>query len=351
MFGAAKIRLRPLAQLCSRLATATAAGLDDRRIWAAEAERGSRAQRAAAQQISNAVSRGEAVSDALKTTGQFFPPLFGQMVAVGEVSGKLERTYRQLAGHYERLLSAKRAFWGRMTWPLFQLFSAPAVVGLLIWIMGILPINNRPGAEGGFDLLGLGLAGNRGLAIYLSVVGAAGAIGFAAFESARRGARWGQWLYERILDLPLIGPALRTIALARFTWAMELVFDTAMDLRRALPLALDATGQSTFSRHGPRVAQDIAAGKTIHQALAATGEFPVELLDSIAVGEESGSLVETMKRQSAEYRERASAAMGLMAQILGYVLWAAIAALIIFIIIRIFSTYVGAIEGLANGQL
>ena len=91
-------------------------------------------------------------------------------------------------------------------------------------------------------------------------------------------------------------------------YALQLVFDTSMDLRKALPLALDATGNDYYRQQGPQIAASIGRGMTLHQALDATGAFPRELLDAIAVGEQSGMLAETMQRQSNEYRDRAALA-------------------------------------------
>ena len=52
MFFSPRIRLKPLAQLCHRLAIATKAGIQDRKIWSSEAERGSGSQRRAVLLIS-----------------------------------------------------------------------------------------------------------------------------------------------------------------------------------------------------------------------------------------------------------------------------------------------------------
>src|SRR5690606_19548097 len=144
--------------------------------------------------------------------------------------------------------------------------------------------------------------------------------------------------------LPILGDALQTLALAKFTWALQMVFDTPMDLRKALPLALDASGTKHFSKLGPEVQSRIERGQSITQALAATGKFPPELLDSIAVGEESGSLVETMKRQADEYEERATMAISVLAQVASYGIWLLVVAFLVLMIFRIFSTYLNTIN-------
>lgn len=344
MFFSSRIRLKPLAQLCHRLATATKAGIDDRRIWRSEAERGGRAQQTQVGLVAEQLERGQPIDQAIKAAGDFFPPLFRQMIAVGEVSGQLEHTYKQLAHHYDRTLAARRVFMQRMSWPAFQFGMTVFVVGLLIWVMGMIA-DTRGGTP--VDPLGVGLVGTRGLIIYMNIVIVAGIAVMLALESARRGHLWARTLKEWALRLPVLGGALKTLALARMTWAMQLVFDTPMDLRTAIPLAMDASGNRYYSQHGPQVARSIANGASIHRSLAETGVMPTDFLDAVAVGEESGSIVETMRRLSDEYQERAADAMNMIAQIFGYVLWLGVAVLIIALIIRLFTTlYLDPIQNL-----
>ncbi len=281
--------------------------------------------------------------EALPATGNFFPPLFRQMVEIGEISGQLDRTYARLAKHYDRSLVVQRNFLSRLAWPMFQLGMALLVVGLLIWIMGILPINT--GAKGvQVDILSLGLTGTSGLIVYLNMLIVAGIGLLLFFEAFRRGVGWTRAMRRAVLQIPIVGGAFKTLALSRFTWALQLVLDTPMDLRRALPLALEATGNDYYAQHGSGVAKRIEQGETLHDALKATGVLPGELLDSIEVGEKSGRLVETMERQSAEYQERAGAAISILAQTVGILIWLFVGGVILMLIFRIFSFYVGQIN-------
>lgn len=337
MFFSPRIRLKPLAQLCHRLATATDAGIDDRKIWRDEAERGDSSLRSHASVIRDVVARGGTVGEAIDETGNFFPPLFRQLVDIGETSGQQGRTYRRLATHYDHALAARRAFFARLGWPLMQLAIALFVIGLLIWIMGILPNSGPQGT--GVDLLGFGLVGTRGLIIYINVLILVTIAILLLIEAVRRGAGWTSSLQRLVVQIPMIGGALKTLALARFTWALHLVLDTPLDLRRALPLALHASGNSHYSQFASSVAGRVQRGEDIHSALAATGVFPAELLDSIAVGEQSGRLVETMERESKVYQERAQTAISILAQFAGYVIWLLVSVFIIVMIFRLFSAY------------
>ncbi len=345
MLFSPRIRLKQLAQLCHRLQISTGAGIKDFKIWQSEAKRGSRAQQRKIEQVVDSLSAGNTLSQSLASTGNYFPPLFRQMAEVGDVSGQLDRTYKRLAEHYDRTLAAKKAFLGALAWPAFQLGMAAAVVGLLIWIMGMMP-GNKNGES--LDLLGLGLIGTPGLITYCSFLTVCAIIVLLLVEAIRRGAGWIRPLQRAVVMIPVVGQAFQTLALSRFTWAFQLILGTSMDLRKALPLVLDATGNHYYSRYGPEVAQRIEQGQDIHSALTSTGVFPTELLDNIAVGEESGRLAEIMQRLSKEYQERATTAISVLAQIAGYIIWLMVAGLIVMLIFQLFSSYVDVIEDAAK---
>lgn len=346
MFLSPRIRLKPLGQFCRRLATATGAGLQDRRIWRDESTRGGRAQRAAVERVSDELARGQAIPDALAATGDYFPPLFRQMVAVGDASGNLDHTYRRLAEHYEHMLSARRGLLSALAWPMLQLGMAILIIGAVIWLSSALGLKGFDGEP--LDMFGLGLTGKRGLTLYVMMVTLAAIAVLLGVEAARRGALWTRSLQRGLLRIPGIGDALRTLAMARFTWALQLVLDTSMDLRKALPLALDASGNDAFRQLGPRVVRNIQQGMSLYESLAETNAFPAEFLEAISVGETSGMLAETMQRQSKEYQQRAATALSVLARIFGGLIWLLVAALIVVLIFRVFSSYVDGINKLSQ---
>jgi len=341
MFFSSRIRLKPLAALCHRLSIATAAGIKDFKVWEDESRRGSRAQQRQLEQVVAKLTSGSTLPQAIASTGNYFPTLFRQMVEVGDTSGQMDRTYKRLAQHYDRSLAAKKSFLGKLGWPAFQLGIALFVVGILIWVMGMIP-GNKQGES--FDMLGLGLKGTPGLITYVNFLIVCAMVLLLLVEAVRRGAGWIQPLQRAVVMLPVVGQAFQTLALARFTWAFQLILGTSMDLRKALPLVLDATGNHYYSRFGPEVAMRIEQGQDITSALASTGVFPGELLDNIAVGEQSGRLAELMERLSTEYQERAGTAISVLAQVAGYLIWLLVAGLIIMLIFQLFSGYLGVIE-------
>jgi general secretion pathway protein F/type IV pilus assembly protein PilC len=61
-----------------------------------------------------------------------------------------------------------------------------------------------------------------------------------------------------------------------------------------LRIAKDATGNKVLSRAIAEAAESISSGKSLAQPLAASGQFPEEVVEIIAVGEESNNLEQVL---------------------------------------------------------
>jgi type IV pilus assembly protein PilC len=341
MLFSPRVPLKTLAALCRRLSIALVAGIDMRTVWAREAEqaRGRTLQRHLAD-ISQAVNQGESLSATIAATGDFFPPLFRELTEVGEQSGHQGEVFAQLADHYQGQVAMRRAFLAAIAWPMLQLAVAVFVVGLLIWVVDF--ISEMTGAT--VDILGFGLVGNRGLAIYLAIVATAGVLLLLLIRLVSRGLVNMRPLQRIAVRLPAIGPALQSIALARLAWSMHLTMNAGMEVRKALRLSLRSTRTARYTDQIEPIEARISGGTSIYEAFNASGCFPPDFLDALHVGEESGKLVESMAGLSRQYQDHARAALATLTVFAGFAVWAMVALLIIALIFRIFMFYLGAIN-------
>ena len=343
MIGSSTVSLSQLAELSRRLAIALGAGLPLRSVWARETEsaRGTGA-RAAMRDVLDALERGSPPGEALAAAGEFFPQLFCQIVAAGDQSGHLPEALSKLADHYETQLALRRSFLVAMAWPMLELGLAVLVIGLLIYIQGWL--SQSRGIQ--VDVLGWGLAGGKGLVIYLLIVGAIVGLGALAVHAVRRGLK-GVALFQRaVMWLPGVGRALQTLALSRLAWTLGLTLDSGMPVRRALALAIGATQNASFAQHLRQMEASVEAGQTLVDTFARTGAFPPDFLEVVAMGEESGELVEALHRASRMYQAQAESALRVLVIVAGLVCWLGIALILILMIFHIFSGYVNTVRGM-----
>jgi type IV pilus assembly protein PilC len=347
-FFSPRIGLKPLANLCHRLATSLEAGVDARTVWSRETDRAVGAMRRNLAMVSQGANRGQSLTESREPTDDYFPAIFREMAAVGEQTGHLDGVFAQLADHYQTQLTMRRMFFGAIAWPMFQLIVALGVVGLAIWVAGMLPKqpNGKP-----LDLFGFGLVGTAGLRTYLMIVGGIVAAVWLTIRAMQRGLVWTRPIQRFVLSLPGVGRPLQTLALSRLAWSLHLTMNTGMDVRRALKLSLRSTQNARYIDQIPEIDAEIMAGNSIHDAFSHVGGYPVEFLDTLAVGEQTGKTVESMGHLAKQYLEQAKAVMAVLATLAGVGVWLVIAAMLIVLIFRVFFTaYLNPINDALRGM-
>jgi type II secretory pathway component PulF len=320
----------PLVGLCRRLSTSLEAGIDARTVWKREAERANGFLKSRLLDISDAVNQGHSLTDALAPTRDYFPTIFREMVAVGEQTGHLDEVFAQLAEHYQAQLNMRRTFLSAIIWPVTELVISLVVIGLAIWIIGL--IGDSTGVK--TDILGFGLSGSRGLTVYVTFLAVVSISMWLVVRAISRGLVWTRFIQRFVLKIPGVGGPLQILALSRMAWSMHLTMNTSMDVRRAMSLSLRSTQNARYTDQIAAIDADIVAGASIHEAFVRAGGYPTDFLDTLAVGEQTGQIVESMGILAKQYQERARMAMKTLAYAAGFAVWAIIAAIIIVLIFR-----------------
>ncbi len=346
MIFAPRYSTRETAQLCQRLSIAIDSGIEIRKIWADETNRAPPGMaKSRFHTISQAVGDGHSMTQALAATGDYFPLLMRELTAVGEETGKLDAVYKQLAEHYQLRLQMRRNFFAAIAWPMIQLGASILVIALLILILGVIRDMN-PGVD--LDMLGFGLYGKRGLIIYFAVIAGVAAAIWLIVRAIGRGMAWTRLIQYLILRVPQIGKIVEKLCLARFVWTFYITLESGMEIRRAVRLSLKSANHALYTDRISEIDKAISQGNSLHESFGNAGCFPREFLDALAVGEQSGRLSQTMENLSRQYQDQARAALAVLTTLAGFAIWIVIAALIIMMIFRLASFYLGTINNALN---
>src|SRR5688500_12385770 len=162
------IASRSLINLCHRVGTSVRSGVDARKVWELEERHASGALKNALESIRRHVAAGSTVAEGMHASGGYFPPMFVQMVAVGEQTGKLDEVLQRLGQHYEHLASMRKMFWFGIAWPMIELTGAVLVIGFVSYITGVIAAMSGSEAP---DLFGVGLTGTGGAITWFVLCG------------------------------------------------------------------------------------------------------------------------------------------------------------------------------------
>jgi type II secretory pathway component PulF len=262
------------------------------------------------------------------------------MVEVGERTGRVEQIFMRLGEHYDHLVRLQRALLWGLAWPLFELCAGLSVIGLFIWILGVVW-----SGSGEPPVTFLGLYGTRGLAIYAGTLGAIAALIALSIAAVKHGWIDLDPLLRLMIHVPGIGTGLRTLAMSRLTWSLALATDSDLDARRAAELAMRTTQNSYYTDHIDGIQHSIRAGSELHTAFRRTGVFPTDFLDTLETGEISGRISEAMQVLAKEYEDRARNYYRLLTVAAGAVVILLVFLLIITMIFQLFMQYLNVLDG------
>lgn len=342
-----RMSLQAAGNFCRRFGTGIRAGADVVTLLNSESKHGSGRQRDAMRELAERASQGEQLSEAMESRRGFFPRLLVSMTRVGELTGRLERTLLVLAEHFEHQLQLRRAFLTSIAWPALQFTMGIGVISLLIWLMGIL----TPATGGQMvDILGFGLRGASGVLIFWMYLAVFFGLLLGFVWAFSRNVAGLQNLIPLFYKIPVIGPAIQTITLARFSWTLSLALDAGLDPIRSISLALDSTDSDYYRSGDDDAERAIRAGATLAGGLRATEIFPDDYLTRIEISELSGTDAESIEGLANEYDERAKMAMKTIAGVASASIWISVLVFMVFMILRLLmnvsSMYGEALKGL-----
>ena len=340
----AKCPLPALVAWCRTLKHSLGAGLSPVKVFKQQAKSGPRPLRPIAADVAAQLEKGSSLEDAFEPYRDQFPPLFVELVAVGEKSGRLVDTFDELCVYYETTDRVRRDFRAQMVYPTIQFVAAVVIVSMLIFVQGML--SSKP-----TDVTGVGLTGTAGAVTYLVVsLGTVGGI-VLLVRAALNNVRWKSRIEGALLVVPAWGPALKAFAIHRFLIAVRMTHEAGLRAEQVLRYSFRATANSAFMRGEDRAVAVVKKGGAIYDALEASGApFPDEVRDSILGAEEAGMMTEVCDRLAESYREEGSRQLKQAAQYTGWALYALGALFIIAAIFNIarsvFGQYDAAMRGL-----
>jgi general secretion pathway protein F/type IV pilus assembly protein PilC len=240
-------------------------------------------------EVRTAISDGQTLTDALRKYPEVFPPLHTAMVQAGERASFLEDVLRSLAEFLERLDELKAKVMGAMIYPaLLSALGATVMAGALIFFVPKFePL--LAGAQKPLPTVLL-FGASTLLRSYWYAVAIAIAAVVGVLVSALRKESTRRTLEILQFKIPVVGTALRMLAITRFCRILGTMLANGVPMLGALKIAKDATGSRLLGEQIAAAAESVREGKALSAPLSAGGLFPDQVMAMITVAEESNKL-------------------------------------------------------------
>ncbi len=253
--------------------------------------------------VKERVEQGTTFSEALSHHPKVFDTLFVNLVRAGEVGGILDTIMNRLAVQIEKNTKLKRRVRSAMNYPIILLVVSLGCIGAMLF--KVIPMFENMFSSMGGQLPGITMQvinASRWAIAHSNMIFAALFGIIAAFIAAMRipGSRF--FMHKLALSLPIFGPVIKKIAVARFTRTMGTLLSSGVPILDALEIVSRASGNLAIEAALLNVREKIAEGRNIVEPLQQSGIFPHMVVQMVGVGEQTGAL-DTMLNKIADFYE------------------------------------------------
>jgi len=251
------------------------------------------------------VNQGIALADAMAAHPKVFSNLYINMVRAGEASGSLEIVFQRLADYTEKQVRMKSQITSAMIYPvLMTVVGGLIVIGLFVFVIPkIRRILESMGKTLPFiTKLVLGIS-DFFLAWWwlLGILLILGIWWFRRWKSTPE----GRYKYHSLLlRLPIFGPIVRQVAVARFCRTLSTLLDSGVPILTAIGIVEKVVDNEVLAKTIREAANNISEGESIAEPLRASGEFPALVTHMIAIGERTGELEPMLARVADSYDQQ-----------------------------------------------
>jgi general secretion pathway protein F/type IV pilus assembly protein PilC len=239
------------------------------------------------------VADGTSLAEAMAHHPKVFNELAVSMVRAGQEGGFLEDVLRRVADFTENQEDLKSKVIGALAYPVFLAVVGMIVLNILVifFVPKFEPIFKKLEEKGELPALTILLMGashfmqSKWWIILGAMVG-----GYTLYR------RWvatpaGRYKMDSWrLRIPVAGKLYLAFALSRFTRILGTLLHNGIPILQALKIAKDSTGNRVLTEAIAKSADNVTAGDSLAAPLGACGYLPRDVVEMVAVGEESNNL-------------------------------------------------------------
>ncbi|HKA18812.1 MAG TPA: type II secretion system F family protein [Blastocatellia bacterium] len=259
------------------------------------------------------VEAGMTLADAMAKHPRVYEPLYTNMVAAGETGGILDVILQRLSTYLEKMVKLKSDVKSALIYPI-------AVIVISIIVISVIMIVVIPAFKNIFEgLLGPGehlpwltelvVSISQFMASYWWLISLVVGIIVFALKAWYKTEKGQHVIDGLVLRLPILGPIMRKIAVARFSRTLSTLLSSGVPILESLEITAKTAGNIIVSEAIQKVRAGIEQGQTFVEPLKASGVFPIMVSQMIGVGEQTGALDAMLSKIADFYEQEVDAAI------------------------------------------
>lgn len=296
------------------------------------------------------VMEGASLAESYRLFENELPPIFMELISVGEVSGNIEQTLTRLVGHLEKQLELAGKIRGAMTYPIVMIgLIILIVVGLMIFVVPTflqlfesfdvkLPWTTRA-------LLGMSwFITHQWYLVPLVPLGIWGSIkGFMATRFGRQ--FYDLWEYR----VPVIGKLVHRITVSRILHNLALFLNCGITILNAIELTQQSIRNAYTSLKLESIRVGVSQGSRLSSLFEGTGLFPPMVNYLLVAGEESGAIDELLEKGAKYVDQEVEATIKALTSAIEPILTFVVAGVVMFVVGSLYMPLMGLMKGGNHG--
>jgi type IV pilus assembly protein PilC len=300
-------------------------------------------------QVERDVQAGSSFFEALARHPRVFNSFFLSMVKAGEASGMLDTILDQVATYTEKSASIRRKVRAALMYPIAVTILATLIMIVIMW--KVVPV-----FEDIFKELGDELPMLTQVVVAISrFIRDRWYVALGATIAIVLLVRWwyrtdtGRHKIDAFkLKMPIFGPLLLKVAIARFTRSLGTLMRAGVNILGALEIVAKTAGNVIIEDAVMKTKLSIQGGETITKPLVDSGVFPPMVTRMIEVGEKTGALENMLHKIAEYYEDQVDAAVSGLTSLIEPLLIVVLGVMIGTVVIAMFLPLIKMVETLST---
>jgi general secretion pathway protein F len=288
--------------------------------------------------ISNDIKAGLSLSESVKKFEKDLGTLSVAMVELGEETGDIARAMKDLSEILNEILENRKRLKKATRYPVFIIFAM--IIAFIVVILFVIPPFKSLFAQLKTELplptrflLWIEYAFETyGLFVLTGALIIFGILTYLYNTNEKVRLQMDKFM----LKIYIVGPVIKLAMIGRFIFVMQRLIDAGIPIISAVEIALNIVENRFIYKRLLLIKNSIQMGGSIKQGFVESGLFEKMIIQMIAAGEESGSLVLMLQKASNYYLNKYRYIVDNIAALIEPILIAAIAGFVFTLALGIF---------------
>lgn len=245
--------------------------------------------------VAGNIERGSSFADALSAESKVFPEQVIQLARVGETTGNLDSALSRASEHLERRRQLKLTVFNALAYPVIVTLLAIGVAGFLV--VYVIPKISKYLSGSGRNLPEITrnlMEVSMFLQSWFPQIVVLGCASLFALLFVRRWPPGRLWMDRFLLGVPLVGGVHRLAGTAIFARGLSVLLESGVTLLESLGTVEKLLDNRALRGRVSHARETVLRGGRLAASLKDPGYFMPMLPRMVSVGENAGTLVQTL---------------------------------------------------------